>query len=356
MKILGINISHDASSCLMINGEVIYYLEDERLSKIKHYLYKHNLYDSPKNKHVTKFYGIQRLKKHNIKELDYVIFSSFRRKYDSEDESIILNIINQILTLGIKINQISYNREEHHLYHAYNGFYNSKFNEAAVLVCDGAGAYTDKLIDFRELESIYHVSNDEFNLKYKHISNHYWHRDKEIKLNLLNNTLYTNSLSCGGLFLSICQKFKMKNGANDSGKIMGMSSYGKIVDNTDWVDMIDGFPYFNHNTINTLSYNEYEHFQDKANLAKKVQHETKKYTIKLIKKAIELTKSHNIVLSGGYFMNCVNNFEYVKAFPNINFYVDPICYDGGTSIGSCYFIHNKLNLPFTPIENLYLGA
>ena len=106
MKILGINISHDASSCLMINGEVIYYLEDERLSKIKHYSY-----DSSKNKHVTKFYGIQRLKKYNIKELDYVIFSSYRRKYDSEDESIILNIINQILTLGIKINQISYNNK-----------------------------------------------------------------------------------------------------------------------------------------------------------------------------------------------------------------------------------------------------
>lgn len=350
MKILGINISHDASSCLMIDGELIYYLEDERLAKNKHYLY------DPKNKNKTKFYGIERLKKYNIKELDYVVFSSYRRKYDYDDELIISDIINQILKLNIKINQISYNREEHHLYHAYNGFYNSKFNEAAVLVCDGAGAYTDKLADFRELDSIYHVNNDDFNLKYKHVSNYFWYQDKELRLNLLNNILYTNLFSCGGLFNFICTKFNLENEGHDSGKVMGMSSYGKITDDNNWVNTIDGFPYFNDSVFDILLNNEYVHFQDKANLAKKVQHETKKYTIKLIEKAIELTKTNNIVLSGGYFMNCVNNFEYVKAFPNINFYVDPICYDGGTSIGSCYFVHRKLNLPFKPIESLYLGG
>lgn len=351
MKILGINISHNASSCLMIDGKVIYYLEDERLAKTKHYMYY-----SSKNKHETKFYGIQRLKEYNIKQLDYVIFSSYRRIYDLDDETIISNIIDQILKLNIKINKISYNREEHHLYHAYNGFYNSKFNEAAVLVCDGAGAYTDKLKDFRELDSIYHISNDDFNLKYKHISNQYWHEDKELKLNLLNNTLYTNSFSCGGLFNFICTKFKLENEGHDSGKVMGMSSYGEIVDNNNWVNTIDGFPYFNDSVFDILLNNEYVHFQDKANLAQKVQYETKKYTMALIKKAIELTKTNNIVLSGGYFMNCVNNFEYVKAFPSINFYIDPICYDGGTSIGSCYFVHKQLNLPFKPIESLYLGG
>ena len=35
MYILGVNISHHASVCLLNDGEVIFYLEDDRLSKRK---------------------------------------------------------------------------------------------------------------------------------------------------------------------------------------------------------------------------------------------------------------------------------------------------------------------------------
>ena len=51
-------------------------------------------------------------------------------------------------------------------------------------------------------------------------------------------------------------------------------------------------------------------------------------------------KSNNIVLSGGYFLNCSNNFKYVKKYPNINFFVDPIPHDGGTAIGATVYYDN----------------
>ena len=35
MKILGINLGHNGSICLLDNGEIIEYLEEERISKIK---------------------------------------------------------------------------------------------------------------------------------------------------------------------------------------------------------------------------------------------------------------------------------------------------------------------------------
>jgi carbamoyltransferase len=95
-----------------------------------------------------------------------------------------------------------------------------------------------------------------------------------------------------------------------------------------------------------------------ADVAKKVQEETKKHTIKLIQKTIDMSKSNNVVLSGGYFLNCVNNYEYVKAFPDINFYIDPICYDGGTAIGACFYVwHHILGNPnkMQKLDSLYLG-
>ena len=46
--------------------------------------------------------------------------------------------------------------ENHHLWHAALGFYNSGFEEAAVLVVDGAGAWVDK--SGHEVETIYKAS------------------------------------------------------------------------------------------------------------------------------------------------------------------------------------------------------
>jgi carbamoyltransferase len=350
MKILGINISHHASSCLMIDGKIIYYFEEERLSKIKHHIYKNDN---------NKFYGIEKLKKYNIQELDCVGFSSYRRTFDYQDQFIMDALLQQIREANIKVNKTYYNKEEHHSYHAFNSFYNSKFKEAAIIICDGQGAYTDKLQDFRELETIYYADQNNFNLIYKHVSNdecsHVFF-DK-IKTNLKDNILFTNSLSCGSVFNEICDNFKL-NAGYDAGKLMGMSSYGEIIDKNSWIDSIDNFPYINYECINSIKNKKYLLFKEQANLAKKAQYETKEYTIKLIKKSIQLTKSNNIVLSGGYFMNCVNNYEYLKSFPNVNFYVDPICYDGGTAIGVSYFTNNLLNSPFKiqPINTLYLGG
>ena len=43
--------------------------------------------------------------------------------------------------------------------------------------------------------------------------------------------------------------------------------------------------------------------------------------------------STNIVLSGGYSLNCTNNYKYLQSFPDINFFVDPVPHDGGTAVG-----------------------
>jgi carbamoyltransferase len=56
-------------------------------------------------------------------------------------------------------------------------------------------------------------------------------------------------------------------------------------------------------------------------------------------------------LSGGYGLNCVANYEYLKHFPDYNFYIDPVCFDAGISIGQAYY-HAKNP---KPMENFYVG-
>jgi len=56
-------------------------------------------------------------------------------------------------------------------------------------------------------------------------------------------------------------------------------------------------------------------------------------------------------LSGGYGLNCVANYEYLNHFPDYNFYIDPVCFDAGISIGQAYY-HSKNP---KPMQNFYIG-
>ena len=96
--------------------------------------------------------------------------------------------------------------------------------------------------------------------------------------------------------------------ANDAGKLMGLSSYA-------------------HDA------NKYPLDYEKVKIAKEVQEKTFYDTCKLIEKA----KSKNIIMSGGYFLNCSNNFKYVEKYPHLNFFIDPIPHDAGTAIGAAIY-------------------
>jgi predicted NodU family carbamoyl transferase len=61
-----------------------------------------------------------------------------------------------------------------------------------------------------------------------------------------------------------------------------------------------------------------------------------------MEKAITYSDCKNIILSGGYHLNCSNNFKLVKLFPKYNFFVDPICHDGGTAVGAALYYENYL--------------
>lgn len=368
MNIVGVNISHDTSVCLMQDGKIIFYLEEERLCRIKHYVITEA---SPKNvKTLNKI-------KNFIKEIDYLIITTLRRNVHLRDVQIAENVVNQLIEIGLKVNKVILSLEDHHLFHAHNSFYLSGVESAVAIVADGSGSYSNLFPNengppYREIESIYEFNNNQYKMLFKHCSSfNIMGGDKFFYKTIEDNKIVlSNTLGCGQLFRDVSINM-LKLSELEAGKTMGISSYGVLNNNkTEWFNKYEDNFFFDYDFFGLLLQSKMHEtasrnkiygstsFQEQANFAKKLQHETKEYTIRLIQKAINLTDAKNVVLSGGYFQNCVNNYAYLKAFPNINFYVDPICYDGGTAIGACFYVwYNILGNPNTlqKFDNLYLG-
>ena len=305
MKILSINISHNSSICVYENEKIIDFFNEERFVFVKNY--------APKEK-LKIFQSI--LQKINFKP-DFVCYASFgsNSQYGEYDDQKIIKALQKQLDNP----PYFFNQKEHHLYHAICSYYFSSFEEAVAIIVDGGGA-CNFYIPFQEIESIYKINKKNITPIFKHHTR--WRSNKIIgdKENSFSITNYLNGflnkfsdMSVGGIdFQKACLKLGYPN-AHDSGKVMGLSSYA-----------------YSEKKYN-LDYN-------KVNIAKEVQEKTFKDTCILIEEAKKINK--NILLSGGYFLNCSNNFKYVEKYPDLNFFVDPIPHDGGTAIGAAIYYDN----------------
>nr|BAR30467.1 Predicted carbamoyl transferase, NodU family (COG2192) [uncultured Mediterranean phage uvMED] len=404
MKILGINISHDGSSCLLEDNEIKYLTDDERFNRIKHYApgdSDGHLFESGK----FKVAFAEELLKYTS-HVDYIIFSSFQRFQEESDESntddvLIKGYLNSLKEFGITWGEVIFEEQNHHIYHASSGFYGSGFDEAVALILDGCGTIYQNYEDvedllgegtrncFREVESIFKVD-------YKSGITPLWRnfawnessirsaepQPRDVFAEKYGNNVLSSSLSCGMLFNLMATLLGFEDGRN-AGKVMGMSSY--YDDNQyfayseypeldpRWWRKIDWFTEVDDTWVTTRELcekltdeqpfgheddsQEHSDFIINCDVANKLQEETLKHTKRLITKAVEISGCKNVVLSGGYFLNCLNNYQYLDIDPEINFYVDPVCYDGGTALGAAKWLYYKLtkSTEKNPLTSLYLS-
>jgi predicted NodU family carbamoyl transferase len=307
MKILGINLSHDFSICVYENNEIkdLWYEERFNINKT---------WEIGKDEDFN-YHLISILKKINFKP-DLICYSSFYRSntFKCTDYDIINTIQKQLDNPNY-----FFNIHNHHIYHALCAFYFSSFQEAMSVVIDGGGSqpFDDQ---YQEMESIFYLNKKLIYTLYQHLSNRRFIR---VANNIENYSGYAfyqykkniefvfTSHSIGGFdFSRMCSLIGFNE--TDAGKLMGLSSYA----------------------YTDKKYNlNYEYVE----LAKKTQEKSFNSTCSLIEKAYNYKKIKNFVLSGGYFLNCSNNFKYVKKYPEFNFFVDPIPHDGGTAIGACIY-------------------
>ena len=66
--------------------------------------------------------------------------------------------------------------------------------------------------------------------------------------------------------------------------------------------------------------------QNRRDMAWAIQKESQQMVLDLIRKAVKMSGRKNVVLSGGYGLNCVANYWYLGELKDegINFYVEPV--------------------------------
>lgn len=387
--IAGIARGHNASVCLLKNGEIVFSIEEERLTRHK--------YDGGPYASMLKILEY-------TDKLDYLVIAHTQRladtagRVDFTGDDVYTGLARKLGLIDRKANLYAHPQvidlsNIHHKLHAACAFYRSGFHEAVAVIVDGAGTFiplnaNNESVTGWETESVYDCAEPTwFKTVYKHIgvrgpmagllvenfdSGIYDERDQT------HTALVTDRAGITKVYEAVTQYCGWSS--IEAGKTMGLFPYGKPNDKIP--------PLFDHTSIAPLTNRNlivptypngaqvnaglFEFLKDGADaedvtllenrrdLAYACQTQTQAEVTKLIRKAVKDTGHKNVVLSGGYALNCVANYHYLKELKDegINLYVEPISNDAGTAIGAAIMIHKA----FHPVmradytkNRLYLG-
>jgi carbamoyltransferase len=370
MWILSFNIHHNASVTLLKDDAIVLHLEEERITHVKHDKFPlHSLF---------------LIKKYT----DVIDYCCFTYLWDfNTDPSVYVKYLQNMC--GIKVLNYTIPSPHHHL-HAHCAFIHSKFDDAVIVVIDGAGADYDygkeneTIFDARKGSGLKILQQSIFGLPKEKVTNK---RNHSIPV---PEYVKKNKVIGAGMIYSAVTEWLGWNGL-ECGKTMGLAPYGEddknikpmltksgglndrcgIINyhNVDNIGVIlKGYTYIEgsdshwcSDDIKILSgiadYGEEELERRRRNLAYKIQNEYEEYLINLCNKALTLSNSKNLILSGGCALNCVANYKLLKSIPkDINLFVEPLSSDCGVSMGAAFELLEKLN-PNSDLkyDNIYLG-
>lgn len=345
--ILGINVGHNGSATLLIDGKIVYFCEEERMSKVK--------YDgNPFRVMIGILTAVQ---------VDHLVICGTIPNLPSlpwTNEDPYTALVRKFYP-NVKVHNYC---DRHHLTHAATAFYNSGFKSAVAIVVDGAGSVgeVDGLIGY-ETESMYSCSYpNKFSAVYKRYSDGSYNYAKNGVNEFDGATTITKSYEAVSNYLGF--------GFIEAGKTMGLSPYG----NADNVPKLFSDGKADRNMFTPMypagaifrnpvqADNSWHSDFSKCptfykDVAARIQLDTQEEVAELIVKAVGLTNETNVVISGGYGLNCVANYYYKKLFPHLNIYVEPISGDGGCCIGGAKLVHHELTSSneISQLTTLYLG-
>ena len=358
MYILGLSCHfHDSAACLIHDGQIIAAVQEERLTRRKHDATFPNLACDE----VLRLGGI------SIDQIDHVVF--YEKPFLKLDR-IVLGHLNhwpfgfsnffnmtsswfqqKILIKRHIRKRLRYSGPisfcKHHESHAASAFYNSTFDEAVIVTLDGVGEWTTGAI---------HLG------KGQHIKTH-------------SEMQYPQSW---GLFYSAFTDYLGFQINDGEYKVMGLAPYGEPVFVTKIIEYMIQISSDGSVTLNSeyfifdvksymLNFAKVENLlgiarraayqpltQDHMNLAASVQKILEDGVVTIVKKAMALFASKNLVMAGGVALNCRVN-SLVKNLTEVeSLYIFPAAGDAGGAIGAAQFfyyhiLNNKRNINVRPI-------
>ena len=353
MNILGLSAYyHDSSACILIDGEIIAAVQEERFTRIKH----DSSFPSKSIQYCIKEAGI------DCENIDYVVFYEkpflkFERLLETYlafaprgfksftsslpvwvkeklfQKSSIINELNMALgTQDDWKNKLLFS--EHHLSHAASAFYPSPFEEAAILTMDGVGEWTTTSLAIGKLNSV----------------------------EVLKEIHFPHSLGLLYSAFTYYTGFKVNSGEY---KVMGLAPYGmpkyvdKIKDNLIDIKEDGSFfldmSYFDYCTGLTMTNKKFadlfdgpprdpesELSQKEMDLAASIQVVTEEIVLKLANSIRIETGLKNLCLAGGVALNCVANGKLLKSSTFDDVWVQPAAGDAGGALGAALAIHHMM--------------
>jgi len=365
MLVLGIQKDHHSSVCLYEDNKLIYYCEEERLSREK----------KAGNMPIL---CINQVAKKFCKKVDVAVVTG----YDLDSLGCIGSYLKHLKLID-NVEQTFTFYKSHHLLHAAKAFYDSGFENGFVFVVDGRGSsfnLNNGNVAY-ETSSVYFFKNsNDFKCLYKKCFTNSELEDN-LKLNLLHeHGNFFNSIPISidentiveiinkndlGHFYS--ETSKHLNFNKEEGKLMGLSAFGKeneeikkILDSDDF-----SFKQFGHKEnlklLNVKKYSQLiikqENVKNLIDLSFLVQQKFEKNYFDFIEKYYDFNLSNNLIITGGTGYNVVNNYKIHEKLKNVNLFIEPLCGDEGNSIAACQFYLKQVkpNIQFEKFNNLFIG-
>ncbi|MFD1887697.1 carbamoyltransferase C-terminal domain-containing protein [Paenibacillus wenxiniae] len=355
--ILGINgwmeNGHDASACLVEvdsnRCEVLGALEEEKITKQK---CSYNVLPTQSIHYLLEYYSL------SPADIDYIAFGwNYPHMYEVNNTEFPFNNNQEILKAlfqGATIDkEIEIVYIGHHLAHAASSFRTSQFNTCLTFVFDGQGE--------QESSSVWVAENGEL---------------EKISYSGIKESL-------GYLYEAVNEVLGFKN--HESGKTMGLASYGKPIFINDFkqalileedklllndkleriyqvvsrftekntneqANVITMWKHFikeelgiedNHKNVNSF----YEIEDIYKNLAASVQNLLEEYVVQIVNYYINKTKINKICMSGGVALNCIMNGRILEEQNVEEIYINPAANDAGVSLGAALELAYKLGYP-----------
>ncbi len=365
--VLGISaFYHDSAAALLSNGEIVFAIQEERFSRVKHdasfpinailyILKKTNIsildideivfYDKP-------FLKFERLLETYLANIPSG-FNSFRAAMPLWlREKLFLKIMlkREFKKINKKFDSKKLNFSEHHFSHAASAYYPSPFDHAIVLTLDGVGEWATSTVA---------IGNQN-------------------KLKIVKEIHFPHSLGLLYSAFTYYIGFKVNSGEY---KLMGLAPYGvpkyTYMIKEHLIDIkLDGSfrmnqSYFNYMTGLKMINKKFETLfgmktrnpndnliQFHMDIAASIQQVTEEIILLITDNLYEEYKIDNLCLAGGVALNCVANGKILKQNKFKNIWIQPAAGDAGGALGAAYALwyHENKNIRTTQKEDKMKGS
>lgn len=371
MKILGIHIGHDSGSSLIIDGQIVADVSEERFVRIKHYA----------GLPVNSIHFCLNAGKISFDELDFIAISG---EITDPKLEILLSLsdrqLNQIVTnnlpqisFGTRVkniikNRITYHESpplymsfynlasktkvikvDHHVSHASTAYYTSGFQDCLIITCDGVGDGTSV--------AVWKGSHGKI---------------KEIKR-------YGTSGSFGWFYSLVTEALGWWVGDGE-GKTMGLAPYGDrkaVLDKEVLAYYLPG--YQNGEITKGVDFGAVKYFREldafhwhfpdaikiqkvvqdfgPENVAAEAQDLLEESLLDFIRYWVKKENARNLATAGGVFLNVKLNQKIIEDNIVENYSIFPNAGDAGLSLGAALYVSQKFSRENTAqkIDHIYWG-